>query len=63
LPRETIAIEGVWLLKQTGENGKISVLVEVEGKLYEAIQETADDGPISHHVFPAGITNKKVVEL
>lgn len=61
--RTQLAIEGVWLLKESGPNGKLRVLVEVEGDLHEAITEVADDGPISHYVHPAGILEASVVTL
>jgi hypothetical protein len=61
--RTQLAIEGVWLIKERGDEGKIRVLVEVEGDLHEAITEVADDGRISHHVHPAGILAAPVVQL
>ena len=63
MKREQLLVEGVWLVKESGKNGKLQVLVEVEGDLHQAILETADEGPISHHVFPSGILSAPVVNF
>lgn len=65
MPQEPIAIEGVWLIKEAGENGKIKVLVELPGEegYREIIVDTADEGPISHYVHPSGIRQANVVTL
>lgn len=54
---KTIEIKGVWLIKATAHNGnRLRVLVELaDGTTHVAIDEIADDGPISHYVHPAGI--------
>jgi hypothetical protein len=60
--QETIEIRGVWLIKEPEHLGNgIQVLVETaDGKHHIAIEETADDGPISHYVHPAGIEKAPV---
>ncbi|WBB94209.1 hypothetical protein [Verrucosispora sp. WMMC514] len=62
---KTIEIKGVWLVKDTAHNGNgLEVLVELpDGTLRTAITDTADDGPISHYVHPAGILNAPVHPL
>lgn len=54
---ETIDIRGVWLIKDTAHNGsRLQVLVETADRQHHlVIDETSDDGPISHYVHPAGI--------
>lgn len=61
----TIEIRGVWLLKATAHNGnRIQVVVETaDGKQHIAIEETADDGPISHYVHPAGIESAPELDI
>ena len=60
---KTIEIKGVWLIKQPNNLGDgLQVLVQLaDGTYHEAIAETADDGPISHYVHPAGIAAGPVV--
>jgi hypothetical protein len=51
-----VNITGIWLQKDTEYNGSgLRVLAEVDGEWRTVITETADDGPISHIVEPAGI--------
>ncbi len=54
---KTVEIRGVWLIKATAHNGgRIEVVVELaDGTHCLAIDEVADDGPISHYVHPSGI--------
>lgn len=61
----TIEIKGVWLIKSTANNGNgLEVLIELpDGTHRVAISETADDGPISHYVHPAGILHAPVREF
>lgn len=54
-PRDPVAVTGIWLQKNAGPNGALTVLAEVHGEWRVVITETADDGPISHIVEPAGI--------
>ncbi|MFE7868832.1 hypothetical protein ACFUYE_00570 [Micromonospora humida] len=62
---KTIEIKGVWLIKSTaGTGNRLEVLVEtIDGQHHVAITETADDGPISHYVHPAGIAAAPVREF
>lgn len=60
-----IEIRGVWLIKATAHNGgRLQVVVEMaDGRKHVAIEETADDGPISHYVHAAGIEAAPELEL
>lgn len=60
--RKTIDIRGVWLIKEHAHLGNhIQVLVQLaDGTHHIAIEDVADDGPISHYVHPAGILNSPV---
>lgn len=60
---EELAIRGVWLVKASGKNGKLQVLVDVDGDLHEVIDEISDEGPISHYVHPAGILQASVITM
>lgn len=62
---ETIEIRGVWLIKATAYNGgKLQVVVETaDGARHVAIEEVADEGPISHYVHPSGIEAAPLLEL
>lgn len=62
---KTIEIRGVWLIKEHAHLGNhLQVLVELaDGTHHIAIEENADDGPISHYVHPAGILRSPVREF
>ena len=62
---KTIEIKGVWLIKATEHNGNaLTVVVELaDGTQHAAIQEVADDGPISHYVHPSGILRAPIFTL
>lgn len=56
-----VNVTGIWLQKDTEHNGNgLRVLAEVNGEWRTVIIETADDGPISHIVEPAGIERSPV---
>jgi len=65
VPQQPIAVRGVWLLKEAGDNGKITVLVDLpdEEGYREVVVDTADEGPISHYVHPSGIAQAKHVAV
>lgn len=64
MKQEPLKIKGVWLLKQHEHLGnRLQVIVELPDSAKKvAIDEIADDGPISHCVHPAGITSAPTME-
>jgi hypothetical protein len=58
-----VVVTGLWLRKDAGNRGALEVLLEIDGQWRKAIAETADDGPISHIVEPAGILTAPLDDL
>lgn len=64
MSQSSVPVSAVWLRKATEHNGnRLEILVEVDGVWRKIIDDTADDGPISHIVESSGIRRAAIDDL